>query len=196
MNYPPLNTDCPCAGIRRARSSSARERRVMTWRYLVLLVATVPGAHALRTQPLLSRRAAVASGAALCIPALAPSPVRAAATARVTTWPGLEYLEPIYELKLSLDALNAVAGDPSRWPALQRRMDKFFSGGLLSERWVRFRHSTTSHRPASLPNTSFLMCTCARVVLCGACRAVSEPDQVRRFRQLRYLRQASAKGSD
>ena len=55
--------------------------------------------------------------------------------ARITAYPPLEYLEPIYELKLSLDALAPVAQDPQRWPALKKRLDKFFSGGPVSEKF-------------------------------------------------------------
>ena len=56
------------------------------------------------------------------------------AAARVATWPPLEYLEPVYELKLSLDALASIAAKKERWPALQKRLDKFFGGGPLSEK--------------------------------------------------------------
>lgn len=55
--------------------------------------------------------------------------------ARIRAYPPLEYLEPVYELKLSLDALAPVARDPQRFPALKKRLDKFFGGGPLSEKF-------------------------------------------------------------
>ena len=58
-----------------------------------------------------------------------------APVARIAASPPLEYLEPIYELKLSLDALAPVARDPQRFPALRKRLDKFFGGGPLSEKF-------------------------------------------------------------
>lgn len=36
---------------------------------------------------------------------------------------------------MSLEALATVAADQSRWPQLRRRLDKFFGGGLLSEKF-------------------------------------------------------------
>ncbi len=81
----------------------------------------------------MSRRAAVASG--LATMATFGRPALADASVRVEQWPGLEYLEPIYELSLSLDALVAVADNPERWPALRQRLKKFFGGGPLSERY-------------------------------------------------------------
>jgi len=94
------------------------------------------------------RRLCLLSGCAMLLPAPlrhAAVPLRPAAAAasslqqpaatRVAEWPGLEYLEPIYELKLSLDALVAYAGDQARWPAIRSRLERFSSGGLLSERF-------------------------------------------------------------
>lgn len=46
----------------------------------------------------------------------------------------LEYLEPIYELKLSIDALANAVSEPARWPALLGRLERFF-GGPLSEQY-------------------------------------------------------------
>lgn len=54
---------------------------------------------------------------------------------RIRSYPGIEFLEPIFELKLSLDALSAVASDETRWPALKKRLDSFFGGGPLSEKF-------------------------------------------------------------
>ena len=91
----------------------------------------------------ISRRTCVLAGA-VCIPAAATTSSLAAAaaattiattaSARARAYPPLEYLEPIYELKLSLDALGAVAAEPARWGALKKRLEGFFGGGLLSER--------------------------------------------------------------
>jgi hypothetical protein len=64
----------------------------------------------------------------------APSSCSAASEARVETWPSLEYLEPIFEFQLSLQALAEVATDESKYPLLQQRLEKFFSGGIVSER--------------------------------------------------------------
>lgn len=63
-----------------------------------------------------------------------PAPSMAASQARVEKWPGLEYLEPVYELKLSVQALNQGASDVSKYPGMKQRLEKFFGGGLLSER--------------------------------------------------------------
>ena len=84
-------------------------------------------------QPQLSRRSALCGGAAALLPSLLPTRAHAAA-ARVAAHPPLEYLEPIYELKLSLDALVVVAPQPERWPALRQRMRRF-CGGPLSEQY-------------------------------------------------------------
>ena len=63
------------------------------------------------------------------------SPATAATQARVEQHPPLEYLEPIYELKLSLNALQNRVADETTWPLLQKRLDGFFKGGLLSEKF-------------------------------------------------------------
>lgn len=106
---------------------------------LSLLLFSCCTAHALRASVVghIGRRAALSTAAGLAVSnTLPPSAADAAAAtaARVAAYPPLEYLEPIYELKLSLDALGSIAGDSARWPALQKRLDKFFSGGLLSEK--------------------------------------------------------------
>ena len=83
---------------------------------------------------LISRRGLLGAAAATAALGVPPSIAARAAAARVASWPGIEYLEPIFELKLSLDALAAIAPEPSRWPALKKRLDAFFGGGPLSER--------------------------------------------------------------
>ena len=54
-------------------------------------------------------------------------------SARVATYPGIESLEPMYELKLSIDALSSAVSDPTNWPFVQRRLEKFFKG-IFSEK--------------------------------------------------------------
>src|SRR3569832_104764 len=73
-----------------------------------------------------------------------PFPVLAASQARVKKQPGIEYLEPIYELQLSIQSLSKALEQASKesdsdrrtaiWSSVKSRLDKFFSGGLLSER--------------------------------------------------------------
>lgn len=63
-----------------------------------------------------------------------PQAAAAASTVRVAEWPNLAYLEPIYELNLSINALAKTVGDTSKWPLVQKRLDKFFKGALLSEK--------------------------------------------------------------
>ena len=80
----------------------------------------------------LGRRAIVTGAIAVGFQA---TPSHAGAPAvRVSTWPSVEYLEPIYELKLSLDALQAAASNSDRWPALRKRLE-IFCGGPLSEQY-------------------------------------------------------------
>jgi len=82
----------------------------------------------------ISRRACLASGYAAVAFVSRPQAVHATTTARISAWPAIEYLEPIYELKLSLGTLATAAEQRDRWPALKKRLDKFFSGGPISER--------------------------------------------------------------
>lgn len=63
-----------------------------------------------------------------------PQAAAAASTVRVAAWPNLAYLEPIYELNLSINALAMTVGDISKWPLVQKRLEKFFKGALLSEK--------------------------------------------------------------
>ena len=99
--------------------------------YMLSLLAT---GLALSRPPQLTRRSALCGGAAALLPALQPRRASAAAAARIAAYPPLEYLEPIYELKLSLDALQAVVPEPDRWPALKKRLQRF-CGGPLSEQY-------------------------------------------------------------
>merc|ERR1711862_603417 len=55
-------------------------------------------------------------------------------SARVSKWPGIENLEPMYEFKLSIDALQAAVQDSKNWPYVKKRLDKFFKGAILSEK--------------------------------------------------------------
>jgi len=63
-----------------------------------------------------------------------PTNAAVASSVRVAEWPNLAYLEPIYELNLSVSALAKAVGDTSKWPLVQKRLEKFFKGALLSER--------------------------------------------------------------
>lgn len=54
--------------------------------------------------------------------------------ANVSVWPGIETLEPLYEFKLSVDALQTAVIDPKNWPYVQKRLDRFFKGAILSEK--------------------------------------------------------------
>lgn len=110
----------------------------MAMRTMTTLLA-VHATTALRPSHLLHRRALLHRGMAA---AAATLPISCHAVifvltpaARITSYPPLEYLEPIYELKLSLDALASVSRDPQRWPALRKRLDRFFSGGPVSEKF-------------------------------------------------------------
>ncbi len=91
-------------------SPSRREALVQSWKTMLTVV--------------------VGTGAGTSMTASA----QAASQARVSAWPGLEYLEPIYELQLSVTALSQALPDSSKWPNLQQRLEKFFGGGLFSER--------------------------------------------------------------
>ena len=51
---------------------------------------------------LISRRGLLGAAAAAAALGVPPSIAAPAAAARVASWPGIEYLEPIFELKLSL----------------------------------------------------------------------------------------------
>ena len=55
-------------------------------------------------------------------------------TARVQSYPGIENLEPMYEFKLSVDALQSGVQDPQKWPFVLKRLEKFFKGAILSEK--------------------------------------------------------------
>ena len=76
---------------------------------------------------------------ALCVVALPrPSLADAPAVVQVLEWPGIEYLEPVVELKQLLDGLVVGVQDQDQWPFIRRRLDKFFSGGpggIFSDRF-------------------------------------------------------------
>lgn len=59
---------------------------------------------------------------------------RASSTARVEQWPGVEYLEPVYEFQLSLQEIAKAAEDESQFASLQQRLERFFKGNIWSER--------------------------------------------------------------
>ena len=91
----------------------------------------------------LSRRDGILAGLSACTVLFHPSHAAAtaavlggaASSAKVSTWPGIEGLEPMYELKLSVDAMaSSVLNDGTSWPFVQKRLDRFFKGFLLSEK--------------------------------------------------------------
>ena len=84
---------------------------------------------------LLDRRACLRLAASV-LPFARPNASPAAGTIAFTS-PELQYLEPIYELKLSLDALAAVVTQKERWPALRKRLQRF-CGGPLSEQYYYY----------------------------------------------------------
>jgi len=56
----------------------------------------------------------------------------------VNSWPSIEYMEPIVELKQLMDGLVDGVADDKNWPFIRRRLDKFFSGGpggIFSDRY-------------------------------------------------------------
>jgi hypothetical protein len=73
-----------------------------------------------------------------------PAPVAAAAivgggaatqsAVRVASWPGIETLEPLYELKLSIDAITVDVKDANNWSAIQARLERFFQGFIVNEK--------------------------------------------------------------
>lgn len=78
-------------------------------------------------------------------------------TARVQKWPGVEFLEPVYEFQLSLEALVQAAGDESKYPGLKKRLEQFFKGTILSERNLYAGMALTytnqiKYDPQELPN--------------------------------------------
>eukprot|EP00525_Craspedostauros_australis_P003633 CAMPEP_0198114264 /NCGR_PEP_ID=MMETSP1442-20131203/5694_1 /TAXON_ID= /ORGANISM="Craspedostauros australis, Strain CCMP3328" /LENGTH=307 /DNA_ID=CAMNT_0043771537 /DNA_START=48 /DNA_END=971 /DNA_ORIENTATION=- len=89
-------------------------------------VATVAAMTAIALNPK-SALAAEASGSA-------PATLPFQSSAKISAWPGIEYLEPLVELKLSVQALSQASADTSKYPLLQKRMEKFFRGGLISEK--------------------------------------------------------------
>ena len=55
-------------------------------------------------------------------------------SARVASWPGVESLEPLYEFKLSLDAIALGVRDRDKWPYIKKRLDAFSGGFILNEK--------------------------------------------------------------
>eukprot|EP00581_Thalassiosira_minuscula_P012477 CAMPEP_0183726914 /NCGR_PEP_ID=MMETSP0737-20130205/24395_1 /TAXON_ID=385413 /ORGANISM="Thalassiosira miniscula, Strain CCMP1093" /LENGTH=282 /DNA_ID=CAMNT_0025958385 /DNA_START=76 /DNA_END=927 /DNA_ORIENTATION=- len=67
-------------------------------------------------------------------PAYAVTGGAAQSAARVESWPGIESLEPLYEFKLSVDAVVAGVQDSNNWPFIQKRLDGFFRGFIINEK--------------------------------------------------------------
>ena len=55
-------------------------------------------------------------------------------SARVEEWPGIDALEPMYEFKLSVDAIVIGLQDTKNWPYIQKRLEKFFGGFIVNEK--------------------------------------------------------------
>jgi len=89
-----------------------------------------------------SRRSILSIGAAAVLPFLAANPRpsfaiaggAAVSAARVESWPGIQSLEPLYEFKLSVDAIVVGVQDPNNWKFIQKRLDKFFKGFIINEK--------------------------------------------------------------
>lgn len=93
-----------------------------------------------------TRRSVLSVAAAATLPLFANGYAAAATTssvapiggatqsARVESWPGIESMEPLYELKLSLDAIVDGVKDPKNWPYIQKRLEKFFGGFVINEK--------------------------------------------------------------
>ena len=78
-------------------------------------------------------------------------------TARIQKWPGVEYLEPVYEFQLSIQALAQAAEDESNYTGLKKRLELFFKGAILSERNLYAGLALTysnqiKYDPQELPN--------------------------------------------
>lgn len=50
------------------------------------------------------------------------------------SYPGIESLEPLYEFKLSVDAVANGVRDPANWSFIKRRLDGFFGGFIVNEK--------------------------------------------------------------
>jgi hypothetical protein len=139
---------CKRSGALRSNSESVLDRRSWLRRQagsILLTDAVAPVAA--DGAPAISRRAPAVLSLALGTAAAAPRRASAAASlssssrVRIKTQPGLEYLEPIYELRLSIEALDqglrAAREDGTEQEGLrgiQARLEKFFGGGIFSER--------------------------------------------------------------
>ena len=94
----------------------------------------------------MSRRSMLSTCAAVMLPALTASlPSHAAggniaamqltqAPARIESWPSIASLEPIYEFKLSVDAIAAGVQDRDKWAFIQKRLESFFGGFIVNEK--------------------------------------------------------------
>lgn len=63
-----------------------------------------------------------------------PSSATISSSARIESYPGIESLEPLYEFKLSIDAIVTGVQDPKNWPFIQKRLEKFFAGFIVNEK--------------------------------------------------------------
>ncbi len=94
--------------------------------------------------------------AAVDVAGLPPAPTTNQ-IAKVDAWPGIETLEPMFELKLSIDAMSSGVTDAKNWPYIKKRLDKFFKGAILSEKNFYFGvglqyMNDIKYSPSELPN--------------------------------------------
>ena len=101
-----------------------------------VLISSVTAVLMGMTTSLLTLSTVAGASAAVTTTTVAAAAVGGGAiqSARVARWPGIENLEPLYELKLSIDALSTAVSDPTNWPFVQRRLEKFFQGSIFSEK--------------------------------------------------------------
>ena len=92
-----------------------------------------------------SRRAVLAAAALqplAIFPAVSGEPdgvsFETLARVKVNAFPGIEYMEPMIEFQQAMDALVDGSQDPTQYPFIKRRLDRFFSGGpggIFSDRF-------------------------------------------------------------
>lgn len=85
-----------------------------------------------------TRRSILSAGAAVALPLLGANPSSAIggsqSSVRVESWPGIEGLEPLYEFKLSVDAIVKGVQDPANWDFVQKRLKSFLGGFIINEK--------------------------------------------------------------
>lgn len=110
--------DCPDADVPICTRRSALSRAVAASALPLLASLAAPAAPSLAEE-----------GASATKPS-----TRQRSLARVESWPGAESLEPLYEFRLSVDAIAGGVRDPKNWPFIQRRLEAFFGGFIINEK--------------------------------------------------------------